>query len=80
MENNQLNSSDKFSDSDKDNIVEIIAEELGLNMMLVCIWHGKNKLATFTVSYEVWEDKSQTLEIVNSILLNRVNKMVRWMQ
>jgi hypothetical protein len=64
---------------DKDNIVEIIAEELNTDLMLVGIWHGKNELAAFTVSFEVWKDESQILEIVNSILLNSGNRRVQWL-
>ena len=74
--NNNLN---KINDSTKDSIVEIIAEEFGFNLLLVGIWHGKNEIASFTVPYEVWIDESQILEIVNSILLNSGNDVVKWL-
>ena len=69
----------KINDSNKDSIVEIIAEEFGFNLLLVGIWHGENELASFTVPYEVWKDETQLLEIVNSIMLNTGNKAGRWL-
>ena len=69
----------KINDSNKDSIVEIIAEEFGFNLLLVGIWHGENELASFTVPYEVWKDENQILEIVNSILLNSGKDVVKWL-
>jgi hypothetical protein len=79
MENNQLNSSYKLPDFDKDKGIDVILGEPIMNgLRLVGIWQGKNRLATFSVSREEWEDRSQLLKIVDEMLLNREKQMLKW--
>ena len=79
MENNQMNSPYKFPDFDKDKAIQVKLEKPFINgSMLVGIWQGKNKLATFSVSNKEWANKKQLLEIVDEILLDREKQMLRW--
>ena len=62
----------------KDKLIKVKPEKWFFGLILVSIWKGKTELAAFVVSKEVWQDKEQLLEIVNSILLNTINKTGQW--
>jgi hypothetical protein len=63
---------------DKNKLIKVKPEKWFFGLILVSIWKGKNELAAFVVSKEVWQDNEQLLEIVNSVLLDTINKTGQW--
>lgn len=80
MENNHLNSSDKFSDSDKDKLIELRPEKWDNDKILVGLWQGENEIGAFVVSKEILKDETLLLDIVNSTLLISGYTTGQWMQ
>lgn len=75
----QSNNPNKIPNFDKDKGIKVILGKPFIDdLRLVGIWQGKNRLATFSVSREEWEDRSQLLKIVDEVLLNREKQMLKW--
>lgn len=64
---------------DKDKLIKVKPEKWLFGLILVSIWKGENELAAFVVKKEVWQDNEQLLEIINSVLLDSINRTGQWL-